>query len=114
MDWLAGLYVNILNLIQYMHDKYYYESCRNGTDRYRCAPNLCDRHCRLLPCRRLPEQQSNTPRLRPFVMKTALVVDYEIEGDFPRYGNDDDRADDIAVWLLKTFYGEDQEASHLS
>ena len=36
-------------------------------------------------------------------MKTGLVIDYEIEGDFPRYGNDDDRADDIAVWLLKTF-----------
>ena len=46
-------------------------------------------------------------------MRTALVVDYEIEGDFPRYGNDDDRADDIAVWLLKTFLDKHKEASHL-
>ena len=43
----------------------------------------------------------------------GMIVDYETEGDFPRYGNDDDRADDIAVWLLKTFLEQDQEASYL-
>ena len=46
--------------------------------------------------------------------ENGIAKDYEIEGDFPRYGNDDDRADEIGVWLLRTFYGQDQEASHLS
>ena len=80
MDWLADLYVNTLNLIQYMHDKYYYEAAEMA---------LID-----------------TDVKRTFATGIAgfsHVVDYEIEGDFPKYGNDDDRADDIAVWLLKTF-----------
>ena len=53
MDWLAGLYVNILNLIQYMHDKYYYEAAEMAPHRYRCPPHFCHRHCRLQPCGRL-------------------------------------------------------------
>ena len=97
MDWLAGLYVNILNLIQYMHDKYYYEAAEMALHRHRCPPHLCHRHRGLLPCGRLPvrhqvrQGQGHPRRAR------ASSSTYEIEGDFPKYGNDDDRADDIAV-----------------
>ena len=54
MEWLADLYVNILNLIQYMHDKYYYESSLMALIDTDVRRNLCDRHCRILPCRRFP------------------------------------------------------------
>ena len=101
MDWLAGLYVNILNLIQYMHDKYYYEEAR-WPDRHRCPPHLRHRYCRLQPCGRLPvRHQVRQGQVHP--QRAGLVTDYEIEGDFPKYGNDDDRADDIAVELLRSF-----------
>ena len=54
LDWLAGLYVNILNLIQYMHDKYYYESAEMALDRYRCTSYICYRYCRILTRYRFP------------------------------------------------------------
>ena len=81
LDWLAGLYVNILNLIQYMHDKYYYEAAEMA---------LIDSAIKYAKVKCIRNEQ-------------GLVTDYEIEGDFPKYGNDDDRADDIAVALLRSF-----------
>ena len=102
MDWLAGLYVNILNLIQYMHDKYYYEAAEMAlidTDVRRTFAtgiagfsHVVDSLCAI-----------KYARVTTVRDDSGLVVDYKVEGDFPRYGNDDPRADEIAVWLLKTF-----------
>ena len=102
MDWLAGLYVNILNLIQYMHDKYYYEAAEMAlidTDVRRTFAtgiagfsHVVDSLCAI--------KYAKVSTIRD---ESGLVVDYKVEGDFPKYGNDDPRADEIAVWLLKTF-----------
>lgn len=102
MDWLSGLYVNTLNLIQYMHDKYYYEAAEMAlidTDVRRTFAtgiagfsHVVDSLCAI-----------KYAKVTPIRDEDGIVVDYKVEGDFPRYGNDDDRADDIAVWLLKTF-----------
>ncbi len=102
MDWLAGLYVNTLNLIQYMHDKYYYEAAEMA---------LIDTDVRrtfatgIAGFSHVVDSLSAIKYAKVKVIRdeTGIAVDYETEGDFPRYGNDDDRADDIAVWLLKTF-----------
>ena len=102
MEWLADLYVNILNLIQYMHDKYYYESSLMAlidTDvRRTFATGIAGFSHVIDSLAAIKYAKVKTVR-----DEDGLVIDYEIEGDFPRYGNDDDRADDIAVWLLKTF-----------
>lgn len=102
MDWLAGLYVNILNLIQYMHDKYYYEAAEMAlidTDvRRTFATGIAGFSHVVDSLSAIKYAKVKTVR-----DESGLVTDYEIEGDFPRYGNDDERADDIAVWLLKTF-----------
>ena len=102
MDWLAGLYVNILNLIQYMHDKYYYEAAEMA---------LIDTDVRrtfatgIAGFSHVVDSLSAIKYARVKTVRDAsgLVTDYQIEGDFPKYGNDDPRADEIAVWLLKTF-----------
>ncbi|MDO5530853.1 formate C-acetyltransferase [Sutterella sp.] len=102
MDWLAGLYVNTLNLIHYMHDKYYYEAAELAlidTDVRRTFAtgiagfsHVVDSLCAI-----------KYAKVKPIRNEQGLAVDYETEGDFPRYGNDDERADSIAVWILKTF-----------
>ena len=102
MDWLADLYVNVLNLIHYMHDKYYYEAAEMAlidTDVKRTfATGIAGFSHVVDSLSAIKYAKVKTVR-----DETGIVVDYEIEGDFPKYGNDDDRADDIAVWLLKTF-----------
>ena len=102
LDWLAGLYVNILNLIQYMHDKYYYESAEMAlidTDvRRTFATGIAGFSHVVDSLSAIKYAKVKTVR-----DENGVVVDFETEGDFPRYGNDDDRADEIAVWLLKTF-----------
>lgn len=102
MDWLAGLYVNTLNLIHYMHDKYYYEAAELAlidTDVRRTFAtgiagfsHVVDSLCAI-----------KYAKVKTVRNDQGVVIGYETEGDFPRYGNDDDRADSIAVWLLKTF-----------
>ena len=102
MDWLADLYVNTLNLIQYMHDKYYYEAAEMAlidTDVKRTFATGIAGFSHVVDSLSAIKY-ANVKTVRD---ETGIVVDYEIEGDFPKYGNDDDRADDIAVWLLKTF-----------
>ena len=102
MDWLAGLYVNTLNLIQYMHDKYYYEAAEMA---------LIDTNVRrtfatgIAGFSHVVDSLSAIKYAKVKVIRDerGLAVDYQTEGDFPRYGNDDDRADDIAVELLHTF-----------
>ncbi|MCR4936933.1 MAG: formate C-acetyltransferase [Lachnospiraceae bacterium] len=103
LDWLAGLYVNILNLIHYMHDKYYYEAAEMA---------LIDTNVRrtfatgIAGFSHVIDSLSAIKYAKVKVIrnpKTGLAEDFEIEGDFPRYGNDDDRADNLGVWLLNEF-----------
>ena len=102
MDWLAGLYVNTLNLIHYMHDKYYYEAAEMA---------LIDTNVRRTFATGIAGfshvvdslsaiKYANVKAIRD---DAGICIDFATEGDFPRYGNDDDRADEIAVWLLRTF-----------
>ena len=102
MDWLAELYVNTLNVIQYMHDKYYYEAAEMAlldTDVRRTFATGIAGFSHVVDSL----SAIKYARVRTVRDESGIVVDYITEGDFPRYGNDDDRADDIAVWLLGTF-----------
>ena len=102
MDWLVDIYVNTLNLIQYMHDKYYYEAAELSlmdTDLKRTFATGIAGFSHVI------DSLSAIKYAKVKVVRdeNGLAKDFEIEGDFPRYGNDDDRADEIGVWLLKTF-----------
>ncbi|MGN0476730.1 MAG: formate C-acetyltransferase [Ruminococcus sp.] len=102
MDWLAGLYVNTLNLIQYMHDKYYYEAAEMAlidTDVRRTFATGIAGFSHVVDSL----SAIKYAKVKPIRDEDGITVDFIVEGDFPKYGNDDDRADDIAVWLLKTF-----------
>ncbi|EFE92651.1 MAG: formate C-acetyltransferase [Oribacterium sp.] len=102
MDWLAGLYVNTLNLIQYMHDKYFYEAAEMAlidTDVRRTFATGIAGFSHVVDSL----SAIKYAKVRTIRDESGLVMDFETEGDFPRYGNDDDRADDIAVELLHTF-----------
>ncbi|MDD6789822.1 MAG: formate C-acetyltransferase [Lachnospira sp.] len=102
LDWLAGLYVNTLNLIQYMHDKYYYEAAEMAlidTDVRRTFATGIAGFSHVVDSL----SAIKYAKVKTIRDENGLVVDYETEGEFPRYGNDDDRADDIAVWLLHEF-----------
>ena len=102
MDWLAGIYVNVLNLIQYMHDKYFYEAAEMAlidTDVRRTFATGIAGFSHVVDS--LSAIKYTT--VKPIRDENGIAVDFETVGEFPRYGNDDDRADDIAVWLLKTF-----------
>ena len=102
MSWLASIYVHTLNLIHYMHDKYYYEAAEMAlidTDVRRTFAtgiagfsHVVDSLCAI-----------KYAKVKTIRDDDGIVTDFETTGDFPRYGNDDDRADEIAVWLLKTF-----------
>ena len=102
MEWLVGLYVNTLNAIQYMHDKYYYESAELA---------LMDTNLKrtfatgIAGFSHVIDSLSAIKYAKVKVIRdeNGIAKDFEIEGDFPRYGNDDDRADEIGVWLLRTF-----------
>jgi formate C-acetyltransferase len=102
LDWLAGLYVNVLNLIHYMHDKYYYERVEMSlidTDVHRTFATGIAGFSHVVDSLSAIKYAQVTP-VRD---EDGLIVDFKTEGDFPRYGNNDERADEIAVWLLKTF-----------
>ena len=118
LEWLAGVYVNVLNAIHYMHDKYYYEAAElalEDTDVKRTFAtgiagfsHVVDSlsAMKYAKVKVIREKYDVVDKKTGKVTDTVtLVKDFEIEGDFPRYGQDDDRADDIAVWLLKTFMG---------
>ena len=102
LDWCASLYVNILNLIHYMHDKYYYEAAEMA---------LIDTDVRrtfatgIAGLSHVADSLSAIKYAKVKVIRDdqGCAVDFKIEGDFPKYGNDDPRADEFAVWLLKTF-----------
>lgn len=102
MDWLAGIYVNVLNLIQYMHDKYFYEAAEMAlidTDVRRTFATGIAGFSHVVDSLSAIKYAT----VKPIRDENGIAVNFETVGEFPRYGNDDDRADDIAVWLLKTF-----------
>ena len=102
MDWLANLYVNTLNVIHYMHDKYCYERLEmalHDRDVYRTLA------CGMAGLSVVADALSaiKYAKVKPIRDQNGLVIDYEIEGDYPKFGNNDDRVDDIAVNLVRTF-----------
>ena len=115
LEWLCDLYVNTLNLIHYMHDKYYYEAAElaliDTNVRRTFATGIAGfshvvdslsaiKYAKVKVLRRdinITDKKGNK------IFAPNMAYDFQIEGDFPRYGQDDDRADEIAVWLLKTF-----------
>ena len=102
MSWLAGLYVNTLNLIHYMHDKYCYEALEMALHdtkvRRFFATGIAGLSCAVDSLSAI-----KYAKVYPVRNEEGIVTDFRIEGDFPKYGNNDDRVDEIAVWLLKTF-----------
>jgi len=102
MEWLAGLYVNTLNVIHYMHDKYSYEKLQMA---------LHDRDVKryfatgIAGLSVVADSLSaiKYAKVKCIRDENGIVVDYEVEGDFPKYGNNDDRVDSIAVELVRTF-----------
>ena len=121
MTWLAQMYVETLNMIHYMHDKYYYEAAQLAlidTDLRRTFATGIAGFSHVV------DSLSAIKYAKVKVVRDedGLATDFEIDGDFPRYGNDDDRADDIAVWLLRTFMSKirschtyrNSEPTHLS
>ena len=102
MDWLVGVYVNTLNAIQYMHDKYYYEAAEMAlidTDVRRTFATGIAGFSHVVDSL----SAIKYAKVKPIRNEKGIIDEFETVGDFPRYGNDDDRADDIALWLLKTF-----------
>ena len=102
LDWLADIYVNVLNLIHYMHDKYYYEAAEMAlidTDVRRTFATGIAGFSHVI------DSLSAIKYAKDKVIRDeeGITKDFEVEGDFPKYGNDDDRADDIGIWVLKTF-----------
>lgn len=102
MEWLADLYVNVLNLIHYMHDKYSYEALEmalhdSKVHRY-FATGIAGLSCAVDSLSAI-----KYAKVTPIRNEFGLITDFITEGDFPKYGNNDDRADEIAVWLVKTF-----------
>ena len=102
MDWLAGLYVNTLNVIHYMHDKYSYEALEMALHdtqvRRFFATGVAG-----LSCAADSLSAIKYAKVYPVRNEDGIIVDFKTEGDFPKYGNNDDRADELAVWLVKTF-----------
>ena len=102
MTWLAELYVNTLNVIHYMHDKYCYEAIEMALHdtkvRRFFATGIAG-----LSCTADSLSAIKYAKVYPVRNEDGIVVDFRIEGDFPKYGNNDDRADELAVWILKTF-----------
>ena len=102
LDWLAGLYVNVLNLIHYMHDRYNYEAAEMAlidTDVKRSFATGIAGFSHVVDSISALKYAT----VRVIRDEDGMAVGYETTGDFPKYGNDDDRADDIGKWLLKTF-----------
>ena len=102
MEWLAGLYVNTLNLIHYMHDKYSYEAIEMALHdtkvRRFFATGIAGLSCAVDSLSAI-----KYAKVTPIRNEFGIITDFETVGDFPKYGNNDDRADEIAVWLVKTF-----------
>ncbi len=102
MEWLANVYVNTLNLIHYMHDKYSYEALEMALHDSKVgrffATGIAGLSCAVDSLSAI-----KYAKVTPIRNEHGIIVDFNTEGDFPKYGNNDDRADEIAIWLVKTF-----------
>ncbi|MBR2341080.1 MAG: formate C-acetyltransferase [Clostridia bacterium] len=105
MKWLAELYVNTLNVIHYMHDKYCYEALEMALHDTKVGRFFATGIAGL-SCAADSLSAIKYAKVYPIRNEDGIVVDFRIEGEFPKYGNNDDRADELAVWLLKTFMRE--------
>jgi formate C-acetyltransferase len=102
LEWLARVYVNALNVIHYMHDKYAYERLEMALHDYAPDRTLA---CGIAGLSVVTDSLSaiKHAKVRPVRDETGLIVDFETEGDFPCFGNNDDDVDRIAVWVVETF-----------
>ena len=123
LEWLADIYVNSLNAIHYMHDKYYYEAeelaLEDTNVKRTFATGIAGfshvvdslsaiKYAKVKVIRgdvEVKQKDKKTGEVKVVEVAKNQAIDYVVEGDFPRYGQDDDRADEIAVWLLRTFMG---------
>ena len=105
MDWVARVYINALNIIHYMHDKYAYERFEMGLHDQNILRTMA---CGIAGLSVVADSLSAIKYSKVKVIRdeTGLAVDYEVEGDYPKYGNDDDRVDDIAIDVVKRFIGK--------
>jgi formate C-acetyltransferase len=105
MDWLAGVYVNAMNIIHYMHDKYAYERLEMALHDY--AP-LRTMAFGMAGMSVVSDSLSAIKHAKVSVVRneTGLVVDYRTEGEFPVFGNNDNRVDHLAAWVVSTFMGK--------
>ncbi len=104
-DWMAGLYVNTLNIIHYMHDKYAYERLMMSLHDTNVERLMAFGVCGLSV---LADSLSAIKYAKVYAVKDerGIITDFKTEGDFPKYGNDDDRVDDIAKWITEYFYAQ--------
>jgi formate C-acetyltransferase len=102
MDWLADTYVKALNTIHYMHDKYHYERLEMALHDRQIYRTMA---CGIAGLSVAADSLSaiKFAKVKPLRDETGLVVDFTIEGEYPSYGNNDDRVDDLAIWLVETF-----------
>ena len=105
MDWLAGVYVNAMNIIHYMHDKYAYERIEMALHDYNPVRTMA---FGIAGMSVVADSLSAIKFARVRVVRddTGLVTDYQTEGEFPTFGNNDDRVDQLAAWLVSTFMGK--------
>ena len=103
MDWLADIYVNVLNLIHYMHDKYYYEAAEMALIDSDCERSFATG---IAGFSHVVDSLSAIKYAKVKILRDeeGITTGFETEGDFPKYGNDDDRADELGIWVLKTFF----------
>ena len=106
LDWIADVYVNVLNLIHYMHDKYYYEAAEMALIDTKCDRSFATGIAGFSTVVDSLSAIRYADSVKILRDEDGITTGFEVEGDFPKYGNDDDRADEIAVWLLKTFLGK--------
>ena len=105
LEWVAKVYVNALNIIHYMHDKYAYEKIEMALHDKDILRTMA---CGIAGLSVVADSLSAIKYAKVKVIRdeTGLAVDYKVEGDYPKYGNDDDRVDDIAVSIVKNFMGK--------
>ncbi len=102
MDWVARVYINALNIIHFMHDKYSYEKLEMALHDQNILRTMA---CGIAGLSVVADSLSAIKHAKVKVIRdeTGLAVDYIVEGDYPKYGNDDDRVDDIAIDIVKRF-----------
>ena len=112
LDWLAQTYVDALNCVHFMHDKYAYERLEMALHDREVLRTMA---CGIAGLSVVADSLSaiKYAEVRPVRNADGLVTEYEVDGDFPTYGNDDDRADDIAVWLVETFMAKIRQHADL-